>query len=735
LKPEDINTYSSLNHLVNECRRLAQQNRHRHLLRLSGEQQWCVQQTNLIIDTIAGANSLWIGEHAPHGITQSTNHQALTHLGGEYSLLIYNAFSGFDPDAFGALSGTLAGGGLLILLTPPLDSWPDYTDPESERIAVAGYSLHKPSHFLSRISRVLRLEQSSGSWTAEGIGQWIPPTVVVEQQDDPQDQSCRTRDQTRAVEAIIQVVKGHTKRPLVITSDRGRGKSSALGIAAARLILKGYGQILVTAPRQSAVSSLFEMASKELGYKPRGVESLRDKDAVIQYVAPDLLLSERPSADLLLVDEAAAIPTPLLRGFLHHYPRIVFATTVHGYEGTGLGFNLRFKAYLDQERPQWREITLKTPVRWAAKDPLEGLVFNMLALDAEPAEEIEAADLKIEELVLAFPDQQQLLQQDHILNQLFGLLVLAHYRTTPRDLWHLLDGPNLQSVMLMQQDSVVAVALLASEGAFPAELAEQIWLGRRRPQGHLLAQSLSAHLGLRSASTLKGLRIMRIAVHPALQNRGLGKHLLSAIKDHATTRGFDYLGVSCGATPRLVNFWQNNELHAVRLGLRAGASSSHQSVMFIQALNDTGEQLLHQARKRYAKQLPALLRDALSQLSAELVIPLLKHTDPPPLTDLEEQDWLDLIAFAFANRGYELTQPSIEALAIKSLSEGLIDKPDGEIVVMRVLQQQPWGRCATALGLSGRKGVENRLRQIMQRVILHYGSDEMRHLAQVITND
>ncbi|MCG7904947.1 MAG: tRNA(Met) cytidine acetyltransferase, partial [Candidatus Thiodiazotropha taylori] len=146
-----------------------------------------------------------------------------------------------------------------------------------------------------------------------------------------------------------------------------------------RLIEAGYQRILVTASRQAAVESLFSMAANELGMAAHGVE-LHHQQGVIEYVAPDRLIRENPRGDLLLVDEAAAIPTPVLIKLLEHYPRIAFATTVHGYEGTGLGFNHRFKKHLDQQRPQWREIQLKTPIRWAMDDPLEQLVFRMLAL-------------------------------------------------------------------------------------------------------------------------------------------------------------------------------------------------------------------------------------------------------------------------------------------------------------------------------------------------------------------
>jgi tRNA(Met) cytidine acetyltransferase len=679
----------------------------------------------MLVEALAEHDSLWIGDQAPSGIHQSSNAQALTHLGGECGMLIYNAYSGFDPDAFGALSGLLRGGGLLLLLSPPLDEWAKFADPQAERVSVAGYSQSRQSsHFLARISRILKLDSRVIRCTPEQIHPWNTPQIVVRQMPVPANKNCRTQDQVKAVEAIIHVAKGHRKRPLILISDRGRGKSSALGIAAAQLIHEGCQRILVTAPRQSAVIPLFEQAAKGLACEYSKQMKIDKGSSVILYAAPDQLIGEPQSADLLLVDEAAAIPTPLLHRLLAHYPRVVFSTTVHGYEGTGLGFNHRFKAHLNEQMPQWREVILKEAIRWASDDPLEKLIFSLLALDAEPANDKEVKKLNTEKISLEFPTQQQLLEQERDLNQLFGLLVLAHYRTTPLDLRHLLDGPNLQIVILRQEEKILAVALLASEGEFSSEMAKQIWAGRRRPRGHLLAQSLSAHLGLQSAATLKGLRIMRIAVHPVLQNRGLGQRLLHAIESHASNQGYDYLGVSFGATPELIRFWRQNRLLAVRLGLRASASSSHQSVIFLRSLSQAGEELLRQARKQFAKQLPALLSDPLHNLSAELAFHLLDEINHPSTESLERQEWLDLIAFAFALRGYDLTLNPIERLSLAALSDRQVEKIDGILLIKRVLQKQPWKCCATALGLTGRKAVEARLRRIIGKLILHYADEE-----------
>jgi tRNA(Met) cytidine acetyltransferase len=56
---------------------------------------------------------------------------------------------------------------------------------------------------------------------------------------------------------VLALARGRAHRPLVLIAHRGRGKSAALGIAAARLARDGLRRILVTAPRSGACESLF----------------------------------------------------------------------------------------------------------------------------------------------------------------------------------------------------------------------------------------------------------------------------------------------------------------------------------------------------------------------------------------------------------------------------------------------------------------------------------------------
>jgi tRNA(Met) cytidine acetyltransferase len=688
--------------------------RHRLALVLTGKQQVSVRLAQAVIDALMLSDACWFSDVAPPPARTLQGAAALRLMGREVDALVFDAWSGFDPDAFGALTGCIRAGGLLVLLAPPLSVWPGYADPQHERITVAPYPARQVSgRFLQRLARLIREDRSVLLCENERVlhlPQQLPggPTTVPE---DRLPGPCKTLDQQWAVDALIKVATGHRRRPVVLISDRGRGKSAAFGIAAAQLVSQGRQQLLLTAPRRDAVDAVLEHAQR----------ALPGAGSRIRYVAPDELARHPLRADLLMVDEAAAIPTPLLEQLLKHYPRVAFATTVHGYEGTGRGFTLRFSQMLDQLSNSWKSLQLTTPIRWAKGDPVERLVFRVLALDAEPAGgELFAGLDRPDHYELLKLGRDELVDDEQCLSELFGLLVQAHYRTRPLDLRHLLDGPNLSVYVLRAAGHIAATALVAAEGGFDADTAHAIWAGRTRPHGHMLPETLAAHQGLREAPLLHCGRIMRIAVHPALQRLGLGSRLVREISGELRTAGCDYIGASFGATPELLAFWFRLGWLPVRLSIQKGASSGTHSAVFLRAFSSAGVALLGQARQRFFAQFPHQLSDSLCELDPVLVAGLLQQgaAHAPPL---DAADQCDVRAFAEEQRLAEVAIGSLWRFALRELMQGGAVKRLNEIeltlLVTRVLQKRAWTDCAELTGCSGRAQALRCLRETVVKLI------------------
>ncbi|ARS52986.1 tRNA(Met) cytidine acetyltransferase TmcA [Kushneria konosiri] len=615
---DDINALCHWHQILNS-------RRHRGFLWLSGPAGEVRARTQTLIERLALTDVVWASAASPDAFRTSVEPLAMkkarTRLGTEQGAVVFDAFNGLDPDAFGALAGTVRAGGLLILLTP--DDWG--TSPDADYARLADYPFEwssLDSRYLARLVRLLRADDQV-AYLAEG-----QPLVVPQNEEKTavvpvpvEDADCLSPDQARAVAAITKLRR---RRPLVLTADRGRGKSAALGIGAARRLMQGDPRILITAPRFSSVAPVFERLAAQL---PEGV--LQDQRFVWQgrevcFVAPDRLqasLDERGGdGSVLLVDEAAALPAAALHDALRAFPRVVFATTVHGYEGSGRGFALRFRDRLDRLTPQWKAMTLETPIRWADNDPLERSVTRLLALAADPPPDDDtAAELYHHRL-----DRDALSRDETRLEALFALLVQAHYRTSPTDLRTLLDGPGigietLESASVAGEGQLLAVAVTVDEGGFDERLAEQIARGERRPRGHLMAQSLALHAGVVDVATHRLRRIMRLAVLPTRQRQGLGQTLVEKVCDGARGDDMALLGASLGAEPGLMAFWQRCGLVSVRLGLHPETSTGEHPVMMIRPLNRQGDTLKHLLGDAQREQLPQLLAFELSDLSPEVV--------------------------------------------------------------------------------------------------------------------
>ncbi len=572
-------------------------------------------------------------------------------IGRSRDAVTVNGHAGLDPDLLGAAAGAVAGGGALVLLMPPRP-WTD--DPWAERLAPWPHTIADVrSGFLRRLATVL--ERAPG---VTFLGSHAPPQPSCVQRT-PATPPAATADQARAVDELVAALSAEKPVPAVLIADRGRGKSSALGLAAARL----NGPIAVTGPGRGAVAEVLARAEE------RGVD--------MAWVEPRDL-PNAPSDRVLLVDEAAALPVELLRAAARRFRRVAFATTVHGYEGTGRGFEVRFLESLERLRPGWRRIELTEPIRWAPGDPVEAAVNDALLLAAEPSASIEGP-IRYEALPAA-----ALADDEDTLLQVVGLLVQAHYRTRPSDVRRLMDAPNLQVVLARAGDAVAGVVLLAREGGFEPDQAEAIITGRLRPRGHLLPETLACHLGEAAGAMLRSARIMRIAVHPLRRREGIGLALLDAVRAHAQV---DLLGSSFGATSDLLRFWRRAGYRCVRCGVRPSPISGLRSAIVLRGASDEGSALVHRLRQRFGRHLLDQLPGALRDLSPRVVLALGEHMIPtsPGLLDEDE-----LLACAFGPRAFDAAPSATLSLVRQALTSGVLGELDPEatrLLVGKVLQR------------------------------------------------
>ncbi|MEH8022099.1 GNAT family N-acetyltransferase [Rheinheimera metallidurans] len=601
-----------------------------------GEQQQLLMNALQLVDN-ADINTLyWIGDAAPDNAINLSSKQNYQLLGSECDALIINAFSGFPADLIAASMGCVKAGGIWLLLCPPLTQWQAQPNPAHKN--VLPYPLDAKLHvgqflpfWLQQLAQqnIVMLQNNEDTqqlnWPALPEPEQITAPYI-------------TGEQQQAVMAILRVVSGHRRRPLVITADRGRGKSAALGIAAAQLASAGK-TIVITAPSpaaaQTALSHFQQLCNAE-------------DYSRLQFVAFDQLLSSNLDTDLLLIDEAAAIPTPVLQQLVARYSRIVFATTEHGYEGTGRGFQLRFQQHLDAHCPGWKKLHLQQPIRYQTADPLEQLSFNSFLL--KHADNDVSYDSTQPVSVNSYSNNDWQTQPE-LLQQVFSLLSLAHYQTQVKDLAALLDNPHLRVITLQQHSQLLACALISIEGNLESELCTHIYHAERRVQGHLLAQSLAFHLAQPQLATLPLWRVMRITVQPVLQRQKLGSVLLQHIYQQAKLANIAYLGTSFGLTTELLHFWHQAKYQPIRLGQSSDKASAEYSILMLRAVKGSTDKVT-ELYQQFSLQLYWALPHY-PQLSCELALTL---AQPPQQLALNNADLQQLALFSQGKRPYELVR-------------------------------------------------------------------------------
>ncbi|OQP34670.1 tRNA(Met) cytidine acetyltransferase TmcA [Pantoea latae] len=617
----------------------------RRLCVISGEPEWCLTRA---AEWRAGLPGDWllVGDAPIDDLPHCAPAALRTLLGREFTHALFDARRGFHAEALAALAGTLRAGSWLLLLTPPWARWAQQPDQDSLRWADVAEPIATPN-FIRHLQQTLLADPSVAL-----LRQDAPPRIAP--LAEMPGWQCRAPQQQQA---ILQQLLTMAPGVAVLTAPRGRGKSALAGMLARHI-----PGTPIAAPAKASTEVLARFAG----------------DA-FHFMAPDAILAQPDlAADWLIVDEAAAIPTPLLSALVARFPRVLLTTTVQGYEGTGRGFILKFCAGL----PRVRYFTLDEPLRWSRQDPLEAWLNQALLFeDASPASaSLPAAPRRMPAGAWRRDAAQP--------QAAYRLLASAHYRTSPLDLRRLMDAPGMTLWLSGDAPALQGALWLVEEGGLTPELAQAVWAGRRRPRGNLVAQSLAAHAGFVEAATLRSRRISRIAVAAEQRRQGIGQALVAAVQ---AQQEVDFLSVSFGYTEALWAFWRACGFTLARIGTQREASSGCYAAMAIRALTPAGRALQQRAAARLARDWP--------QLRQQIAEPIALPETFSPFND--EDAWL-AAGFAWAQRPLEATLPVLQRLA---------DRVAVSPLLQAVLQPQAdLGNVAQQAGLAGRKALVARLR-------------------------
>lgn len=534
-------------------------------------------------------------------------------LGNTYGMCVLQDFSSITPNVLARTIETVEGGGIVVLLLKTMSSLQqlysmtmdvhdryrteahqDVVNRFNERFLLSlGLSsnclvvddelniLPISSH-VKKIKKITLADAEVDAKTASYVSQNEGDlNDLKETMSDTQPvgclvDACRTLDQAKAVLTFVEAVSEKTLRnTVVLTAARGRGKSAAMGISMAGAVAYGYSNIFVTAPSPENLGTLFEMVLKgfdQLGYTEHQdyelvqstnpdfnkaivrINIFQNHRQTIQYIQPQDY-ERLAQAELLVIDEAAAIPLPIVKKLLGPY-LVFMSSTVNGYEGTGRSLSLKLVKQLRQQSASvnssdrssasarvLREVTLDEPIRYGLNCPIEKWLNDLLCLDCSS---------KVPRIITGVPHPSQCelyhVNRDTLfsyhkasetfLQRMMALYVSSHYKNSPDDLQLMSDAPAHRLFVLLGPvtnssplPDILCVVQVALEGEISKEsVLSQLARGERKA-GDLIPWCISQQFQNKEFASLSGARIVRIATHPELNRMGYASRaveLLSA---------------------------------------------------------------------------------------------------------------------------------------------------------------------------------------------------------------
>lgn len=687
-------------------------------------------------------------------------HECKKVLGLTFDLAILDLHNNLEPNDVSRIIGVVRGGGLVILITPSFKTWKEIVTRFQQNLLTIQYSIKDIRHIFVRrfISKLYSMEgiiiydvdemkllkksnvKSSSYRREEKVfpEKRVFPRMVYE--------LALTQDQINVLKLLEKFYSKVVDRKLVMVliADRGRGKSCAIGIGVVALAdklyrRKGRCRILVTAPEEGNVQSLFGLALKtfevlnhrvKVESRDENIVALKSGRISVEYYPPIECL--RLNGDILVVDEAASLQVPMLYRIYDRFNKIVFSSTIHGYEGAGRGFSIRFLGMIKKDtNVDLIEYEMKEPIRYALNDPIENWLFDTFLLDAEPAplndEDIENINkLNIEYYV---PDLEKFfLEREKELREFIGIYVIAHYRNNPNDLGMMMDAPHhIVRMLKLPSNKIVNAVDMAIEGPIPIEIRRKLLSGLKLA-GNIIPDRFIKHFKLLYFGDLKGIRIVRIATHPQVMGKGLGSYILKKIEEEAVKKGYDWIGAGFGASKELLNFWIKNNYVPIHISPDRNPVSGEYTVIVIKPLSPRAIKYISYANREFIVKLVNSMSSPYYDLMPGIAEMLLRKyfiindiIAKPNLTLIQRAR---LISYIMNEMTLETCMDAVKEIVstyFYDLSENapMLSVEEKLLLIARILQSKSWRTTCKELRLDPVSAMKN-IREIIKKLAEHY---------------
>jgi tRNA(Met) cytidine acetyltransferase len=654
-------------------------------------------------------------------VKRITANDIATILGQTVDFLFIDLRANFIPNNVNILLEAVRGGGLIFVLGLP---YPEWISSINQNFDQEKEFSGKESIFLSWFLK--NIENNSQCITKkigskDVIARFNPMPYNINLSDQIKGIPV-TLEQKRIIKRILDIYfdSKYPNSSSIVLANRGRGKSASIGLFLSQILINKGKQpfrALISSPRLQNVQILFDFLSRGLikeniKFRKTTQESLisginTSDNARITYVWPSEI-DDKSNIDLFVVDEAAAIPVAILKKITKISTKTIFLSTIHGYEGAGRSFQHKFLRYMKKQKHcYYSEYTLSQSIRYMQGDSIEKLLNDCFLLDIELDPQIlDIKPIKRKSVNLQLYKDPEYLFSDAGLpyfKQIFSLLIYAHYRNQPNDLLVIADSGKhfLTGVYSRgdQKENLLVSSQIAEEGGMKREEIQEIASGKF-VKGNLISTVAIRHFSAEFAK-LRGLRIVRIAVHPSIVDKGFGR-LAIELHDQLFS-SYDWVGVSYGVTVKLMKFWRKFDFKPVHIRPIQTLETGEWNIVVIHPLKNPAETIVDQASADFLLQFMALLKQSLHSMKPELVVQIIKSCSliPDYKLKITSSGKIRLKNYLNGHVNFLLAVDVIYELATKYFTSRSIKlSPSQEaLLITRILQGRTWGQTLSKTGL------------------------------------